>query len=279
MAEFGVVLLILTLAVLVFFWHELTAPEKEDAHPLQRQRDVLDRTAVECSPPLMGSDTRQLGAVSWQSVQVVGTSHTNPTGVCRQDCIGRLAPTDKLWLERDTANTHDRNALRVMSAHGQLGFIPRVLAAHLATVAEDKFSVTLISKGRASNGLWGCSVRLGVPAVQEPVAPPPKTGFRKASALLAAQEGRLSYIQLLAVIDRARALGLEPHEIEVFETARRHAAPPPPAPPRKKEVLSCRFDDDNSYDDYPEDNGFDGVDSYWHEYHKHDGEYCSSDYD
>lgn len=282
MVELGFVVIVLTLAVLVFFGRELMTPGMEDVRPLQRQRSEADRTAAECAPPLMRPEAQKphaeiVCAVSWQSVQVVGTSYANETGVCRQDCIGQLIPTDKLWLERDTANTHDRNALRVMSAHGQLGFIPRALAAQLATVDGGKLSVTLLSKGRASNGLWGCSVRLGVPAVQAPAAlmpatPPPETGFKKASALQAAREGRLSYTQLLSVIDRARDLGLEPHEVEVFETARRHATPPPPPPPRKKEVHSCRFDDDDEYphDDYPRDDGFDGIESYWHQYHKHD---------
>ncbi len=285
MVEFGIIVVILILSAIIFLREERASPGSEDPHPLTKTTRSADAGNVKPTPHHLNTttgSTEPAHTITWHTVQVVGTSFRNPTGVNRQDCIIRTCPSDEIWLERDTSNTHDPNALRVMSRHGQLGFIPRGLAAELATIDSNKLSANFLSKGRASNGLWGCSIRLGTPPTVDPAASKPAlnssdTGFKKASALQAAREGRLSYSQLLAVIDRAQHLGLEPHEVEVFETARRYANPPPPPAPWKKPPRSVCIDDFEDYPEqelskhaYSEDDGYDGIDSYWHEYHKHD---------
>jgi hypothetical protein len=43
-----------------------------------------------------------------------------------------IVPGDSLELERDTANEHDANAIKVLAAGQQLGWVPRELAEELA---------------------------------------------------------------------------------------------------------------------------------------------------
>lgn len=93
-------------------------------------------------------------------VRVAGVSHTNKEGPSRQECIYKLSEGDRIWLERDSSNPYDRNAIRVMTTHGQIGYIPREHAASLTRVEIKNIRASFASKGRATNGLWGCTIKL-----------------------------------------------------------------------------------------------------------------------
>lgn len=225
-------------------------------------QDRLSRPHTQPSPP---SHTPQK-TPSRRTVQVAGVSYSNANGTSRQECLRRWAPTEKVWLERDTANAHDRNAVRVMTAHGQLGFLPRSLAAELAAANIDTILVEGESKGATSNGMLGCSIRLGaspgntssvasekhlelpapvapstplsipsqLQAPQPEALPSPSATFKKEAALEAARSGRLKHIQLISILDRANDLGLTAEERAVFETATARGTEPRLRPSVKK---------------------------------------------
>lgn len=225
-------------------------------------QDRLSRPPIQPSP----SYQSPIKSLNWRTVQVAGVSYSNADGTSRQECLRRWGPTEKVWLERDTANAHDRNAVRVMTAHGQLGFLPRSIAADLAATDIDTILVEGGSKGATSNGMLGCSIRLGIspgntfsvtgekrPVQPAPLAahtPPsipsqlqatqpeavlaPAATFKKEVALEAARSGRLKHIQLISILDRANDLGLTAEERAVFETATARGTEPKIRPSVKK---------------------------------------------
>ncbi|WP_312923953.1 HIRAN domain-containing protein [Stutzerimonas nitrititolerans] len=97
---------------------------------------------------------------------VAGVSHANLDGSSRQNMLSILGSSDVLWIEREPSNPHDPNALRVLSRHGQIGYVPRQLAAKLKGLPVAEMHVEMHSKGRAENGLWGCHVRLSYGALE-----------------------------------------------------------------------------------------------------------------
>lgn len=284
-------------------------------------------------------------------VRVAGVSHANREGPTRQECICKISEGDRIWLERDSSNPYDTNAIRVMTTHGQIGYIPREHAASLACVETKNIRASFASKGRATNGLWGCTIKLS--AQEKP----------KTSSLHAKNENKNNYSTALLKDGRAYPhllllQELDSHAAEVFsledgikiihsslgegeiieiqgrsdaralltvkyasETCKhtsdifsspyianipmsfsmkdtalwKYLALLPSAKPYEKIKLSdltisTDFDDDpfsglstieieyimgnepsTDFADYEDqDNGYDGVDSYWHEYHKHD---------
>lgn len=211
------------------------------------------------------------------TTRIAGVSHQNETGPSRQVCLERLTPYDEIWLSADPESRFDRNAIKVLSEKGQLGFLPREVAADLSGSDLSAVSVELRSKGQASNGLWGCTVelKLSKPSTRvEPTIKSREQGFKKDSAIEAARAGRLGRNQLLAVIDQASHLGLDQEELAIFEVALRKARVPkterPPLAGPSGRVSSRYYDDPIDPTDIDHDNGFDGVGEYWHEYHKHD---------
>jgi len=68
----------------------------------------------------------------WHSIDVAGESFDNDDGTSRQDIIARLKQDDVVLLRREPNNRHDQNAIAVMTAHGQVGFVSRAQAALLA---------------------------------------------------------------------------------------------------------------------------------------------------
>lgn len=212
-------------------------------------------------------------AIGWQTVQVAGVSYSNSNGTSRQVSIRKWPTTEKIWLERDVMNVHDRNAIKVVTEYGQLGFLPRTLSAKLEKTNLDLIQVRGGSKGPASNGLYGCSIQLKIStadtnkvekaaALTTPVLahkilsekiPPPAESFKKEAALLAARSGKLTHIQLIGIIDRARDLKLTSDECAAFEAALENSAPPSvksKVRQIKKPIFSeARYCEGDSYED------------------------------
>jgi hypothetical protein len=181
----------------------------------------------------------QESALTWQMVRVAGVSYSNSDGVSRQDCIRQWSPGDKVWLERDLNNIHDANAVRVMTEHGQLGFLPRGLSARLTDTDLTLVRIKGASKGAASNGLLGCSIQLAIPSDHISLGDtnnaftgptqgktPSVASFKKEAALEAARSGKLNHMQLIGILDRARDLDLTLEDCAVFEAAIARSAPP-----------------------------------------------------
>jgi ribosomal protein L22 len=209
--------------------------------------------------------------------RIAGVSHQNETGPSRQVCIESLKPYEELWLSADPENRFDRNAIKVLSEIGQLGFLPRETAVGLSGADLGAIGIELKSKGLAENGLWGCTIELKLPKTAPGVPEPPSKnrehGFRKNSAVKAAKAGLLGRNQLLAVIDQATHLGLNKEDLAVFEIAL-HRAPVSktkrPLSRLSNSGSSRDYDDPIDPTDIDYDNGFDGVGEYWQDYHKHD---------
>jgi len=67
--------------------------------------------------------------------QCLGDLRTEVVGM--QHYEGRIQPGEELALEREPANPHDRNAIRVMNSRAeQVGHLPRTLAAWLAQLLD-----------------------------------------------------------------------------------------------------------------------------------------------
>ncbi len=58
-------------------------------------------------------------------LKAVGVTFTNDDGTARQDVIKQLNKGDNVSLVRDIGNQYDANAVKVMSKHGQAGYISR----------------------------------------------------------------------------------------------------------------------------------------------------------
>lgn len=285
--------------------------------------------------------------IARQTIQVAGVSYQNMSGLSRQDCIDRLSVIDKLWLKRDKNNLHDENAICVMSKYGQIGFIPRDYSVKIIDMDVDAIGASLISKGVASNGLWGCTIEILISGgVQD--LPPTRKG--KGFSEVQVKDGRAyPHILLLQQLDSLAAEIFDPeddiklthtslgdgkiikiqprdnakalltvmyetetckHASDIFSSPHISNTPAPvsmkasavskyinllpsakPYESKKSRFLDWTDSDsdvdplaqlskiERAYlidgwhaDDYysDPDNGNDGVDSYWHEYHRHD---------
>ena len=57
-------------------------------------------------------------------LKVVGVTFTNEdTGVPRQSILAQLGTSSAVFLEREPNNKFDKNAVKVMTLHGQVGYI------------------------------------------------------------------------------------------------------------------------------------------------------------
>jgi len=73
------------------------------------------------------------GALKYgQDVAVAGEAHENPDGINRQSIIARLSPGKMIRLVREPGNCYDRNAVRVVSPKGCIGYVNRDDAAGIA---------------------------------------------------------------------------------------------------------------------------------------------------
>lgn len=281
-----------------------------------------------------------------QKIRVVGVSYRNESGLSRQECIGQLSLKDSLWMEKDIDNTYDANALSVVSKYGVLGHVPRDLASKLIDIKQIK--IIFISKGRAPNGLWGCTVEILMPNNNH------KSHSPKEEEIIAEfklEDGRAySHVLLLQQLDSLAARVFTPdddiklthaslgegiitniearsdakalltvkykmetckHTSDIFSSSNISAITPvsmkasainkyidllPNSKPYEEQKRKYYSTFSNSNDDscyglseseisdimYPEYDqdefneydesldGHDGIDSYWHDYHKHD---------
>lgn len=91
------------------------------------------------------------------TTKVVGVSFED-----RQEVIARLHFGDRVWLEQETDNPHDPNAILVTRNNGeQIGYLNRHLASNLSTYFE-KYGRPVIGKVRLLTGSAYDGYSLGV---------------------------------------------------------------------------------------------------------------------
>jgi len=203
-------------------------PPAEMKNPATLQPTGLNHENLDRAP--------KQSTVTRKNIRVAGVSHSNTSGPSRQECISKTSKTDAVWLERDQNNPHDKNAIRIMTRHGQIGFIPIEHSASLEGTNINNIKASFISKGRAQNGLLGCTIEISIKedsipssktqinseAEPFPTALQAKNSFKKESAIAAAQDGLLNRNQILAVIDNAHLLELSAEDLSIFEHALRN---------------------------------------------------------
>jgi hypothetical protein len=78
-------------------------------------------------------------------LKAVGVTFVNEDGTSRQDIIGRLDEHAVIFLVREPENKFDKNAVKVVTLFGQVGYIGRDYAEILAEMMDGgrKFSATV----------------------------------------------------------------------------------------------------------------------------------------
>lgn len=70
-------------------------------------------------------------------LKVVGVTFTNEdTGTPRQSILAQLDTSSAVFLEREPNNKFDKNAVKVMTLHGQVGYIGKDYASILAEMMD-----------------------------------------------------------------------------------------------------------------------------------------------
>ncbi|RJG38973.1 HIRAN domain-containing protein [Motilimonas pumila] len=194
--------------------------------------------------------------ISYQArkVQVVGVSYSNNTGPSRQTCIARLKSCDDVWLEAEPDNKYDKNAIKVMSVHGQLGYLPKAIAATISSSLLNSIVVEFLSKGTSNKNYWGCSVTLKIPLTPSETPSPQRvkkqsTGFNKEASIQAAMKNLLNNHQLHQILDNSSRLNLSEKEASIFREALSNASPAPSAPPSKIDRPAPPMDFNYYYDE------------------------------
>lgn len=165
MAE-SIIALIISGGVLgIIFAIEKSLPERKKGDSISVGHEegggavVGAETSKEATPSQSVSSVDTVGRANFKVyIQVSGVSHLNKEGGTRQECIEKLARGDQIWLEREPDNPYDRNAIRVISKYGQIGYVPRRQAAEFAHTNIKEINASVHSKGSAPNGLLGCTV-------------------------------------------------------------------------------------------------------------------------
>jgi len=83
---------------------------------------------------------------TWK-LRVKGVTFANDDGTDRQEILRQVRAGDEVTLVRDLTNDFDRNAIKVVHAAGQIGFVPREAAVNLCRIGFDKQAVVTEIRG------------------------------------------------------------------------------------------------------------------------------------
>lgn len=148
MMEMTLVAVTLLAAWLLFRWWQ-RRPAAEDDPAMAQIRAILRAGATPQLPD---------GLKCWRH-GVAGESFKNKDGSDRQKIIARLMVGDSVRLEADPGNRHDRHAVKVMAAGGQIGFLPK--GHHLdAEVAEGRLFGFIAAINEGDSGMRGVTLLL-----------------------------------------------------------------------------------------------------------------------
>lgn len=78
-----------------------------------------------------------MGKLQNIKLKVVGVTFTNEdTGAPRQSILAQLDTSSAVFLEREPNNKFDKNAVKVMTIYGQVGYIGKDYASILAEMMD-----------------------------------------------------------------------------------------------------------------------------------------------
>lgn len=69
-------------------------------------------------------------------LKVVGVTFNNPDGTSRQEILSKLNTNSLVMLEREPDNKFDKNAVKVVTMFGQVGYIGKDYASILAEMMD-----------------------------------------------------------------------------------------------------------------------------------------------
>ena len=117
----------------------LAAQNKINNLPLEQMEKHKEPLPMKPLPNLQKAETRysKQNEEAKTVTKVVGVTHNNSDGSCRQEIISRLSHLSHIRLVRDPGNAFDSNAIAVHAdSVGQLGFLAKELAATLAPIID-----------------------------------------------------------------------------------------------------------------------------------------------
>ncbi len=94
--------------------------------------------------------------------KVVGVSKDNDDGTSRQEIIKReVAEDDFLSLKLEPDNAYDKNAVKVLSKHGnQIGYLNRDLAEKVHPAIENDAEMHVKASWVNGDKMWGVGIRI-----------------------------------------------------------------------------------------------------------------------
>lgn len=83
--------------------------------------------------------------------RVVGVSFKNEDGTSRQNIIRKLNSASRIWLVHDCNNIHDKNAIKVVSKYGDVGYLPKGETHKFDYSKLKSVKLTILTIGRSKN--------------------------------------------------------------------------------------------------------------------------------
>lgn len=93
---------------------------------------------------------------------VAGVSFPNKDNSSRQEILATIRLGSILTLEREPNNQFDQNAIKVNSASGCIGYLPKTLASQFTNTEIDSLEVQLIKKGKTDSNIYWAKIRIGI---------------------------------------------------------------------------------------------------------------------
>lgn len=136
--------------------------------PAQRPVEEVHRICPPASPRSPGPVPHtRLPETPALLIRVAGISFHNADGTSRQTILGRLRPGDPVELVPEPDNPFDADAIRLLTRHGQIGYVPRMICPWIKLLECEELGAWIHSIKRFDIGMAGCLVRID-PGPQPP---------------------------------------------------------------------------------------------------------------
>lgn len=173
--------------------------------------------------------------MTWETVPIIGASQINLDGSSRQLNISHWSTEERVWLERD--ETTNPNVINVITKHGQIGFLPREISTKIKDTDLPYIEVRGYKKSASDKEIINCLIQLRknehIQATNSKTETtdhlskklasslplPIESTFKKEATIQAAQQGKLTSLQLVVILDRARELDLSEKEHKILQAA------------------------------------------------------------
>jgi len=138
---------------------------KQPVKHKHKSQIIEERATVACKPPV----ERQIATIAevdagknkeTLEIQVVGVTFPNNDGSSRQEALQHLAIGDLVRVIAEPYNPHHKNAFKVVSNFGQVGYLPRSFADNLSKENKSQFEAKIKAVGASSKGSLGARILL-----------------------------------------------------------------------------------------------------------------------